>query len=65
MTTKKLLTAVSLLCLSLATATCTLAQGPNDSGTYYKDADGKSGQSLKTALATIINKHKEDRKSVV
>ncbi len=34
-----------------------LAQGPNDSGTYYKDADGKSGSALKTALCKIINPH--------
>ena len=38
-----------------ATATVTaLAQGPNDSGTYYKAADGKSGYALKTALFNII-----------
>jgi len=30
------------------------AQGPNGSGTYYKNANGKSGKSLKTALANII-----------
>ncbi len=33
------------------------AQGPNDSGTYYKDADGKHGAELKTALCAIINPH--------
>lgn len=33
------------------------AQGPNGSKTYYKDADGKSGKALKTALSTIINDH--------
>ena len=32
------------------------AQGPNDTGTYYQSADGKSGQSLRTALAEIISK---------
>lgn len=30
------------------------AQGPNGSGTYYKDADGLKGKNLKTALASII-----------
>ena len=49
-----------ILTLLLLTLSATmLAQGPNDSGTYYKDADGKKGQALKTALATIINKHKD------
>lgn len=32
------------------------AQGPNNSGTYYKNADGKSGAALKTALFNIISK---------
>jgi endonuclease I len=30
------------------------AQGPNDSGTYYQNADGKKGAELKTALCGII-----------
>ncbi len=30
------------------------AQGPNDSGTYYQAANGKSGAELKTALSQII-----------
>lgn len=34
-----------------------LAQGPNNSGTYYKPADGKSGKSLKTAMAEVIVDH--------
>ena len=51
MTTKKLLTAVSLLCLSLAIG---FAQGPNGSKTYYQAADGKSGAALKTALHNKI-----------
>ena len=34
------------------------AQGPNQSGTYYKNANGKSGKNLKTALSVIINPHK-------
>lgn len=51
MTTKKLLTAVSLLCLSLAIG---FAQGPNGSETYYQAADGKKGAELKTALHNRI-----------
>ena len=31
------------------------AQGPNNSGTYYKNADGLTGQTLKTKLCTIIS----------
>lgn len=34
--------------------TCSWAQGPNDTETYYKNADGKSGAALKTALFNII-----------
>ena len=34
------------------------AQGPNNSDTYYQNADGKKGSALKTALAGIIKKHK-------
>ena len=30
------------------------AQGPHDSGEYYKAADGKKGAALKTALCGII-----------
>ena len=33
------------------------AQGPNNSGTYYKNATGKSGAALKTALYNIISPH--------
>lgn len=35
------------------------AQGPNDSGTYYKNADGQKGKALKTALFNIISTHKD------
>lgn len=35
----------------------TWAQGPNDSGTYYQDADGYKGSALKTAFYKIINSH--------
>ena len=31
------------------------AQGPNETGTYYKNANGKSGESLRSALAVIIS----------
>ncbi len=51
MTTKKLLTAVSLLCLSLAIG---FAQGPNGSNTYYQAANGKKGAALKTAMHNKI-----------
>lgn len=37
----------------------TLAQGPNDSGTYYQTADGAKGKALKTALSKIISPHDE------
>ena len=36
------------------TATTSFAQGPNGSGEYYKNADGKKGAALKTALCGII-----------
>lgn len=35
------------------------AQGPNGSGTYYRNADGKSGAQLKTALCGIIYNRSE------
>lgn len=33
---------------------CAWAQGPNDSGTYYQNADGRKGAALKTAMSGII-----------
>lgn len=42
-----------ILCLAL-TAIAINAAGPNGSGTYYKNADGKKGAALKTALCAII-----------
>ena len=42
---------VALFVLSIATG---FAQGPNNSGEYYKPADGKKGAELKTALCKII-----------
>ena len=44
---------LSFLTLSL------FAQGPNNSDTYYKDADGLKGQALKTAMFKIIKTHNE------
>ena len=44
---------LSFLTLSL------FAQGPNNSGTYYQEADGLKGQALKTAMFNIIKTHKE------
>lgn len=41
----------SMACLVLSSA---FAQGPNNSGTYYQNADGKCGAELKTALHSII-----------
>ena len=38
-------------------AVCSWAQGPNNSGSYYSNADGKKGSALKTALAGIIRSH--------
>ena len=39
--------------LALCTASA-VAQGPNGSGTYYRNADGQKGKALKTALFNII-----------
>ena len=36
------------------------AQGPNDSGEYYKAADGKMGAALKTALCGVIYNRDEE-----
>lgn len=47
--THLLLTLVTLLVAGTASA-----QGPNNSGTYYQDANGKKGAELKTALCGII-----------
>lgn len=43
--------AIALFVLSIANS---FAQGPNDSGEYYKPADGKKGKELKTALCGVI-----------
>lgn len=51
----------SLIMLStlLMAAVQMFAQGPNNSGTYYQQADGSKGQALKTALYGIIKEHGE------
>ncbi|MDO4195774.1 MAG: endonuclease, partial [Prevotellaceae bacterium] len=41
----------------LFVAVLAYAQGPNGTGNYYRDADGKKGKALKTALHDIINSH--------
>jgi len=43
----------SYLLLSLI-AVCAWAQGPNNSGTYYQNANGKKAAELKTAFYNII-----------
>lgn len=35
-----------------------MAQGPDNTGTYYQSADGKKGNTLKTAMCGIIKNHK-------
>lgn len=47
---------MSFLMCSLAVLSV-YAQGPNDSGTYYRNADGQKGKNLKTAFAGIISNH--------
>lgn len=48
---KRILTTLTLLAFIVATAS---AQAPNNTGTYYMNADGKKGQALKTAMFNII-----------
>lgn len=43
-----------MLAALMVLTTNALAQGPNNSGTYYAAANGKKGAELKTALAGII-----------
>lgn len=43
--------------LFLMTVIAVWAQGPHNTGTYYKAADGKSGAALKTALYGIVKSH--------
>lgn len=49
---KRVLTTV---CMVLLTVMVAWAQGPNNTGTYYQAADGKTGSALKTAMYGIIN----------
>mgnify|MGYP002620748078 CR=1 FL=1 len=53
---------ISIICLLTLALTTAWAQAPNNSGSYYQAADGKSGQALKTALYNII---KTTEKTVV
>jgi len=50
-------TKLLLLSLFIAAVCATWAQGPNGSGTYYQNANGKKGAALKTAMFSIINPH--------
>ena len=52
MKTKLLLFSLFVACVSSV-----WAQGPNNTGKYYQSADGKSGQTLRTAMATIITQN--------
>ena len=47
-------TKLLLLSLFIAAVCATWAQGPNGSGTYYQNANGKKGAALKTAMFSII-----------
>lgn len=47
------------LCLLMLPLLTAMAQGPNNSGTYYQNADGKKGSALKTALCGIIYNRNE------
>ena len=45
-----------MMCCLLTAMTLAWAQGPNNTGTYYKNANGERGEALKTALSAIITK---------
>ena len=47
-------TRLLLLSLFVAVIGNVWAQGPNNTGTYYQNADGKKGSELKTAMFNII-----------
>lgn len=51
-----------LLCvmMALAASLTVFAQGPNNTGTYYRNANNKKGAALKTALYNIIKLSKDD-----
>ena len=46
-----------LLFISVLSVLYTFAQGPNNTGTYYQNADGKKAEELKSALFAIISPH--------
>jgi endonuclease I len=50
---------VAAVVLLLHSVVLAWAQGPNNSGTYYENANGTRGKQLKTALAAIIRSHDE------
>lgn len=52
--TPKIFSLFSMISFAMAA----FAQGPNNSGTYYSNADGKKGAALKTALYSIIKSPK-------
>lgn len=52
MKTRLLLLSFFVACVCEASA-----QGPNNTGTYYQNADGKKGSELKTAMNAVINPH--------
>ena len=54
---KKLL--LTTLIIFIANCQLVVAQGPNNSGTYYQKADMMKGQALKSSLGDIIYNHKE------
>ena len=49
---KKLYCTITFVMCLVASAV--LAQGPNNSGVYYQQANGKKGAALKTAFFNII-----------
>lgn len=53
--TKRLAILTAIMAMSLTG----WAQGPNDTGTYYQNANGMYGEGLKSALYRIISKHKD------
>ena len=44
-------------CMFMLAGVVALAQGPNNTGTYYQAANGKKGEALKTAFYGIIHTH--------
>ena len=50
---------ILLLALFAVITTIAWAQGPNNSGQYYKAANGKTGLALKSAMGEIIFPHTE------